>query len=53
MSFFAQIENFKRIIDETFRGPCDSDLLLDELNAVCLGLPLNKAPGTDGLTANF
>lgn len=49
MSFFAQIENFKAVIDETFRELCDSDLLLEELDAVCLGLPLNKAPGTDGL----
>lgn len=32
---------------------CDSDLKIKELDVVCLKLSLNKAPGSDGLTANF
>lgn len=53
MTFFTKNENFKPAMDETFKELCDSDLLLDELDAVCLGLLLDKAPGTEGLTTSF
>lgn len=32
---------------------CDSDLRIEEVDAILLKLRLNKSPGSDGLTANF
>ena len=36
-----------------FKEMCDSDLKIEELDAVSLKLSQNKSPGSDGLTVNF
>lgn len=51
--FFAKIRNNIPHIDNSFKKLCDSDLRVEELDSVVMKLPLNKSPGTDGLTNNF
>ena len=45
--------NFIPTIDDVFKGICESDLRIEELDAVNLKLSVNKSPGSDGLTASF
>jgi len=51
--FFAQIQNNIPRIEDSFKVLCDSDLKIEELDSVVEKMPLNKSPGTDGLTNNF
>lgn len=36
--------------EDSFKILCDSDLRIEELDSVVMKMPLNKSPGTDGLT---
>lgn len=51
--FFNQIESQIPTINNTFKETCEADLTIEELDAVAQKLAVNKAPGSDGLTANF
>ncbi len=51
--FFSKIQNNILHIDNCFKVLCDSDLRIEELDSVVMKMPLNKSPGTDGLTNNF
>lgn len=49
----AQIQFNIPHIENSFKVLCDSDLKIEELDSVVEKMPLNKSPGTDGLTNNF
>ena len=50
---FNKIEKSIPCIDNSFKGLCESDFKIDELDSVMFKMALNKSPGTDGLTTNF
>ncbi len=52
-AFLKKIENFIPKIDASFKEICESDLRIEELDAVSLKLWLNKSPDSNRLTADF
>lgn len=52
-AFFDKIGHLIPQIDSSFKEFCESDLKIEELDAVIRKMTSNKSPGSDGLTVNF
>lgn len=52
-AFFYHIKDWIPKIDERFKDVCDADISMDEVEKAMKCLPLDKSPGSDGLTSNF
>lgn len=50
---FRKLKNNIPTIDETFKNICDEVLQIEEFDCAIKTMASDKAPGTDGITANF
>lgn len=52
-SFFERVKNLIPVIDGNFKEICDEELRISEFDIAIRNMASDRAPGPDGLTANF
>ncbi len=52
-TFFTEIQNMIPCVEKSFKDLCDSDVKIEELDAVIAKMAPNKAPGSDGSLPTF